>query len=186
MSTIFPTFDELYKAIINDCYKILSVQQNGKDKSLTDNQINIIYKINALKSNIIDNKSKSDKYSDIISFTSIYINNLSIFFSKNEIDDIYVEYADVYCLAYIALVGFKHNLINNLENDEILSFKFTNYENFSNILVKYNISEQIIGYYQEHLNLIRSKSNNNIYLNLIKEFDPENQFYHKLINGKNN
>ena len=52
--------------------------------------------------------------------------------------------------------------------------------------MKYNISEQIIGYYQEHLNLIRSKSNNNIYLNLIKEFDPENQFYHKLINGKNN
>ena len=52
--------------------------------------------------------------------------------------------------------------------------------------MKYHISEQIIGYYQEHLNLIRSKSNNNIYLNLIKEFDPENQFYHKLINGKNN
>ena len=179
MSTIFPTFDELYKAIINDCYKILSVQQNGKDKSLTDNQINIIYKINALKSNIIDNKSKNDKYSDIISFTSIYINNLSIFFSKNEIDDIYVEYADVYCLAYIALVGFKFNLINNLQNDEIFSFKFTNYENFSNILLKHQISE-------EHLNLIRSKSNNNIYLNFIKEFDPENQFYPKLINGKNN
>ena len=52
--------------------------------------------------------------------------------------------------------------------------------------MKYHISEQIIGYYQEHLNLIRSKSNNNIHLNLIKEFDPENQFYHKLINGKNN
>ena len=141
MSTLFPSFDELYKDIINDCYKILSSQQNEKDKNPTDNQISIFYKINELKSNIIDNKSKNNKYSDIISFISMYINNLSIFFSKNEIDDIYVEYADVYCLAYIALVGFKYNLINNLENDEILSFKFTNYENFSNILVKYNISE---------------------------------------------
>ena len=45
--------------------------------------------------------------------------------------------------------------------------------------MKHQISE-------EHLNLIRSKSNNNIYLNFIKEFDPENQFYPKLINGKNN
>ena len=82
MSTLFPSFDVLYKDIINDCYKILSSQQNEKDKNPTDNQISIFYKINELKSNIIDNKSKNDKYSDIISFTSIYINNLSIFFQK--------------------------------------------------------------------------------------------------------
>ena len=82
MSTLFPSFDELYKDIINDCYKILSSQQNKKDKNPTDNQISIFYKINELKSNIIDNKSKNNKYSDIISFISMYINNLSIFFQK--------------------------------------------------------------------------------------------------------
>ena len=76
---------ELNEVIINDCYKIFSLQQKEKDKNSVEGPIDLINKIETLKLNIKDNKYNNQKYPDIISFSLKYINNIFTFFLKKKI-----------------------------------------------------------------------------------------------------
>ena len=180
----FPKLYELYEVIINDCYKIFSLQQKEKDKNSVEGPIDLINKIETLKLNIKDNKYNNQKYPDIISFSLKYINNIFTFFLNKEENNIDVEYIDDYCLAYIALVGFRYNLIKKIEEDELFLFELKNYENYSNFLTKYNIKDQVIQYYKELSNPLKNSINIEI-ITLIKVFDAEKKFFPQLTGEKN-
>ena len=184
MSNIYPKFDELYKAIIDDCFEKYSELHKEKDNKSNKKKIDFFYKINALDFQFIDNKNKN--FTDITIFSSIYINDIKEFFKdKNRINDEAV-YMDYYCVAYLALVGFRANLLKNIENDELFKFQLKNYENYSNFLQRYRLIDQLKEYYDQTLDQIRTSynSDNNIFSYIIKIF--EEQFYNKLIKEKEN
>ncbi len=94
MSVLFPTSLELYKAITNDCYAIFLEQNNEnsikKSFEAEKNNISIKDKLDKLKFIILDNITNNKKYSDIIHFSSKYLNIIHSFFGKDKIDNNYL------------------------------------------------------------------------------------------------
>ena len=192
MTSSFPTSKELYKAITNDCFSFYLEQSNENSNKETlekeNKNISIIDKLNKLKLIISDNKANKQKYSDIIDFTLKYINIMHTFFEKEKLNNPEVRYYNQYCLAYIALVGFRCFYINNMNEDQIFKFKVDEYKEFSKFLDNYTIKDPIKNFYE--LNsleiLTKFKDNDELYLNLIYYFDIDNLFDSQIKNEENN
>ena len=76
MSKVFPKLEELYICITNDCYLLflekIVKQENFSIKEVFQerkNKKDIIAILDLIKSNILANKSKNERYSDITSFS---------------------------------------------------------------------------------------------------------------------
>ena len=187
MSKVFPKLEELYICITNDCYLLfLEKNVNQENFSIKDlfqkrkNKKDIIAILDLIKSNILANKSKNERYSDITSFSWDYINKISEFFSENKINNIDVRYVNDFCLAYITLEGIR-NIFFNLEESEIFLFRAEKYLYFSKFLAKYHILTDIKNFYEKYSNEIKTIYNNDkkIYINLIIRFDSDFQFCQK-------
>ena len=151
MPIIFPKFDELYEVIINDCLEIYSEQNKLKSNNSKKDNLDIIDKIYELKYSLRENKSKNKKFSDIVLFLSFYLNDIKNFFIDKERNNSKVEFAEDFCLAYILLTGYRFNLINKIETEELFMLQLKYYKNFSNFLKYYTLTEQIKKRYNEKL-----------------------------------
>ena len=190
MSKVFPKLEELYIAIINDCYifflensqKNISENELNKKKS---EQIDVIDAIKILYDSMKNYQPKNDKFIDIIQFASNYIYNIYEFFAKEKIDNIEVKYFHEYYLAYIALVGYENFFIDKVE-DELFSFQIEKHKFFYKLLNDYSILTEMKKYYESNSNQIKEKFNSdkNLYLNLIIKFDADSRFYPLLIQEK--
>ena len=190
MSKVFPKLEELYIAIINDCYIFFleNSQKNISEKELNkkkEEQIDVIDAIKILYDSMKNYQPKNDKFIDIIQFASNYIYNIYEFFAKEKIDNIEVKYFHEYCLAYIALVGYENFFIDKVE-DELFSFQIEKHKFFYKLLNDYSILTEMKKYYESNSNQIKEKFNSdkNLYLNLIIKFDADSRFYPLLIQEK--
>ena len=190
MSKVFPKLEELFIAIINDCYIFFleHSQKNISEKELIkkkEEQIDVIDAIKILNSSMVNYQPKNNKFIDIIQFASNYIYNIYEFFSQEKIYSSEVKYFHEYCLAYIALVGYE-NIFINIEGDELFSFQFEKHKFFSKLLDDYSVLTEIKNYYENYSNQIKEKFNldRNLYLNLIIKFDADSRFYPLLIQEK--
>ena len=197
MSINLIKLEELYNTIINDCYAFFLEQSNKKvgnsiKESFEREQKEINYKLNKLKLCISDAKINGAKYSVITYFSSIYIYYICEFFEKKEINsNLELKYYDELCLSYIALVGFRSFFINNINDNKLFNFQIEEYKRFSEFLAKYSILYEMKKYYEEFSIPIQKefKDKENLYINLIGKFDPEELFYPQLIkeiNSNNN
>jgi len=190
MSKVFPKLDELYIAIINDCYIFFleNSKKNISEKELIkkkEEQIDVIDAIKILNSSMQNYQPKNDKFFDILSFTSYYIYSIYEFFSSEKIDNIEVKYFHEYCLAYIALVGYENFFINS-GDDELFSFQCEKHKFFYKLLNDYSVLTEMKKYYESNANQIKEKfsSDKNLYLNLVIKFDADSRFYPLLIQEK--
>ena len=184
MQVIYPQLEELYIVITNDFYKMYmeKTDENAKEKlDLEKNNLNIKDKIKQLKIFISKNKAKNINDSDIFQFLSTYIENIDKFFTKEKIEKIEVQYADQYCLSYIALVFFKFFCDDKEDIKDLFSFDVDKYEHFSKFIIHYSLFNQIKDFYEENsISVLNEyKFYKNLYLNIIIKFDNDSIFYPK-------
>ena len=191
MQPIYPQLEELYTAITKDCFK-LYLEKEGKKikkkyKSKKHNIITIKDKIKELKLFISKSNGKNIKDSEMFQFLSKYIYYMDAFLSEKIIEKIDVQYADEYCLPYIALVCFKFFCDDKIDINELLKFKIDKYEHFQNFISHYKLLEQILIEFEEKVTplLNNNKSDNNLFIKLIIKFDYDGKFYPKLNENKN-
>ena len=142
MQAIYPQLEELFKVITNDCF-ILYLEKTGENLEEAfeskKNNLNIKDKIEKLKSFNSKSKTKNINDFDINQFLAKYIDNMHTFFSKEKIEKIEVQYADEYCLSYIALVYFKFLCVDKVDINELFEFKIDEYEHFSKFIIHYSL-----------------------------------------------
>ena len=184
MEVIYPQLEELYMVITNDFYN-LSLEKRGENTTekleSEKNILKIKDKIKQLKIFISKNKTKNINDSDIIQFLSKYINIIDTFFTKEKIEKIEVQYADQYCLSYLALVFFKFFCDDNEDMKELFQFNIDKYENFSKFIIHYSLFKQIKGIYEENsISVLNEcKIYKNLFIYLIIKFDNDSIFHPK-------
>ena len=191
MQPIYPQLEELYTVITKDCFKLYSEKEGKKIKkkykSKKHNIITIKDKIKELKLFISKSNGKNIKDSEMFQFLSKYIYYMDAFLSEKIIKKIDVQYADEYCLPYIALVCFKFFCDDKIDINELLKFKIDKYDHFQNFISHYKLLEQILIEFEEKVTplLNNNKSDNNLFIKLIIKFDYDGKFYPKLNENKN-
>ena len=182
-----PSLYELYNAVTNDCYYYLYSKCDENVRKSIVNFITVIKKDKPILNNMIYilryyTRHKRLKSDIIISFTSKYIYNMFLMTSDELIKNKKVNDNNEYCLAYIALLGYKYTFEENVnEQDNFFNFKIEEYTTFSTLLNNYEISKQIEEYYESSISNINKKSANDKLLALIKTFDHEQIFINDLI-----
>ena len=187
---------EIYEAVTNDCYIYLfslcfqnvrdSIVKYISEKEKENPTLNIIIFILRQYAGI-QNQLKSDF---IISFTSKYLYNMYELTTNEQIKEIKEKKVNnnyEFCLAYIALLGYKYTLIGALtdeDKEKFFNFAMDEYENFSSLLNKYNISNIIKEFYDKSIFEIKNESTDDKYLNLIKTFDQEKIFIEDITHNK--
>ena len=189
MEVIYPQLEELYKVITNDFYKMYleKKDENAKEKLDSEkNNLNIKDKIEQLKIFISKNKTKNINDFDIIQFLSKYIDIIDSFYSKEKIEEIEVQYADQYCLSYIALVFFKFFCDDKEDLNELFHFNINKYQHFSEFITHYSLLRQMKLIYEEisFPVLEEFKIYKDLFINLIKKFDNDSIFYPKSNEGE--
>ena len=183
MQVIYPQLEELYVVKTNDFYKMYleKTDENVKYLDSEKNNLNIKDKIEQLKIFISKNKAKNINDFDIVQFLSTYIENIDNFFTKEKKEKIEVQYADQYCLSYIALVFFKFFCDDKKDIKDLFSFNIDKYEYFSKFIIHYSLLNQIKDFYEENsISVLNEyKFNKNLYLNIIIKFDNDSIFYPK-------
>ena len=193
MSQIFPKLEALYNTIINDYIKIYSEKviknikpskkKSHKSKKKKDN-INI--NLDTLKSYCMSHNEDNKKYSALTSFTLEYLNIISEFLKKDTKNNFEAKYLDIYCLAYISLVGFDCFFTDLQTEDELFLFKPEKYLYFSEF-IKNNLNvKDLKEYYETNSKNISKNFNNDksLYSYLIIQFDVDNQFQSQFIDEK--
>ena len=187
---------EIYDAVTNDCYIYLfslcfqnvrdSIMKYILEKEKEKPTINTIIFILRQYAGI-QNQLKSDF---IISFASKYLYNMYESTTNEQIQQIKEKKVNnnyEFCLAYIALLGYKYTLIGALtdeDKEKFFNFTMDEYENFSSLLNKYNISNIIKEFYDKSTFEIKNENTDDKYLNLIKTFDHEKIFIGDIIHNK--
>ena len=143
MSKVFPKLEKLYKILVEDYFqkyseKVTKSKRHSKKKSnklgKKNDDINSI--IDKLKLFCESNKKNDSKYSDLTSFSLVYINDIYEFLNKNPKDNFEAKYLHIYCLVYISLIGFDCFFTEIKNDDELFLF---NSENIKIILISSKI-----------------------------------------------
>ena len=189
----YPELGKLYDAIVKDCYEyfkgkvdknnIISIEKLYKSFK---NHLTSFDMLCILKSFILVNKEKDTEYSYLTTYSSLYLNNIFKFFGERKMKNIEVKYYDNFCLAYIALVGFKYFFNKDINFDDVFLFDIKTYENFSKIIFEYSLVNDLKKFYENYSLPIKIKyiNDNNLYLYLIIKFDADYIFYPQLIQDK--
>lgn len=181
----FPTFRELYEAIINDCYTFLEQNSGQITKDSMQELLNLCQgqpEING-KSYVlyclIYPMKKPSKYQipGLFNFTKRYICNTYNYLVFN--DKILKKTASIVdcSKSYIALIGYKYIFISNYSY-YLLEFSLQTNENLAKVLNKYEISEKVKRNYEDKIHLL----NKLISDWLDNNFSIDNLFGFKFIN----
>ena len=171
---IYPKLEELYTAVIKDCYKCFSQRNNenynySKEDSEKE-KIDIVSMAEILKSFILNYKPMNKELSYLISFSSKYINNIYEYYKNIEKNNIELKDYSDFCLAYIALVGFRTCCINKIDDNELFKFVIQNYENFKKFFDEYRLLSQIKPFYEENSSRLKYNIYYNKYLYIVVLF----------------
>ena len=190
MSKVFPKLEKLYKILVEDYFqkyseKVIKPKRHSKKKSnklgKKNDDINSI--IDKLKLFCESNKKNDSKYSDLTSFSLIYINDIYEFLNKNPKDNFEAKYLHIYCLAYISLIGFDCFFIDIKNDDELFLFNSEKYKNYFNFIKDNSIVENIKDFYESNAIIIKQNYKNDInrYFYLIQLFDTDKQYQTQLM-----
>ena len=185
----YPMLNELYEAIIKDCYDYLESNSDGDVKKsiirLLENEKDkpeIAQKLYVVLCSVKNMEPSVNDNSSIFVFTKTYIEAIYYYFvDQNHIDKI--SLINDCCNSYITLFGYSYIFDGVFEN-EFLLFSIQYYKNFAELLNKYNISKDVQKFYEIKLGLLTN--GNNIEINayffndFLRNFQEESLDYKKL------
>ena len=167
----YPKLDELFEAIIKDCYDYLYKHSEKEVKNsihklleLKKDKPEIERKAYVVFCSINNMEPSSDDNSSIFSFTKNSIRTIHEFFEQNKTSKL--STINGFCYCYMILFGYKYIFRGFFEN-EFLLFSIKYYNNYAELLNKYNISEEVQNYYETTLNLFTEENQNEKTLKLL-------------------
>lgn len=152
-----PDLIELYEAIMNDCFKYLDNNSSSETKESLKKLFNMcldkteIYKKSySVFCSIYYEEPSMGQYESLFYYTKEYINNIFNYLStqNNETQNNNKASFKDCCKAYIAFIGYKYILTNNLEKG-LFIFSLQTNENFTNLLNRYDLYKDIKKYYND-------------------------------------
>ena len=185
----YPKIEQLFNAIIEDCYNYLldkadnstkksieSLKETIKDKAETNKKAYVVF------CSIGNEKPEKGKLSSIYDFTIKYIECVYYYLNDlnvNIINDRIAEKSD-FCNCYITLFGYVY-IFNGCFENEVLLFDYKNFKCFEKILVNNKISKIIKNIYIDTVNKFYKKEGIKINNESFKEFTAhfEDSFQHK-------
>ncbi len=142
MSKHLPKSDELYESVIDDMYLILFSACNtdarksieiflevNKDFPKINNKINLLKFYSSIK-DFYGNKNM-----DIIHLTTNYIKYIEICLNNYVGENL--QLIEDFCLAYLALVGFRYIFDSNFQDEQLFLFDLTFFDKFSSLIENY-------------------------------------------------
>ena len=186
MSQSIPGLNELLNNFVEDCFQYLvSICDEAAKNSIyltiqrSKNNSEISNKLYILEYYINDKEITQDRNEDILLLAKNYINYIYGELSRIGVYE-GVTFISDYCLAYLALVCFRYGINQKSINDEnFYVFDVSSYTNFSALLDKYMIKQQIKEVYEKNSKIIRDKEDKigiNKYTELFQIFD-RNKIY---------
>jgi hypothetical protein len=186
MSQSIPGLNELLNNFVEDCFQYLvSICDEAAKNSIyltiqrSKNNSEISNKLYILEYYINDKEITKDRNEDILLLAKNYINYIYGELSRIGVYE-GVTFISDYCLAYLALVCFRYGINQKSINDEnFYVFDVSSYTNFSALLDKYMIKQQIKEVYEKNSKIIRDKEDKigiNKYTELFQIFD-RNKIY---------
>jgi len=186
MSQSIPGLNELLNNFVEDCFQYLvSICDEAAKNSIyltiqrSKNNSEISNKLYILEYYINDKEITIDRNEDILLLAKNYINYIYGELSRIGVYE-GVTFISDYCLAYLALVCFRYGINQKSINDEnFYVFDVSSYTNFSALLDKYMIKQQIKEVYEKNSKIIRDKEDKigiNKYTELFQIFD-RNKIY---------
>ena len=158
--------EEVYNAVVNDCYDFL---YNYSDKQMKES-IDLIYKNNqnetdrdkkiyVLQSSLSTVKVTDYEYIYIVFFTKSYINKIYYYFKKNDpkIQLINIDLCDL-CLAYFALIGYVF-IFKGIEAKDLFQFNPVIFNNYYDFLKKYEDPLNIKEFFDNYFSHMEKKEN---------------------------
>ena len=193
----YPTIEELFKAIIKDCYDYLFTHTEDKAKEsiikLIDynkNKDEIIQKSYVVLCSIKYEKPSEGELSSIYDFTKIFFEAIDYDLNDENRKIDRISTINDCCNGYIALFGYIY-IFKGVFTNEFFRFLAQYYKYFEEILVKYNVSKDVKEYYEDTVNKLYKTEiieiNNEIFNEFIKYFEKESFEYQKVAKeGKEN
>ena len=186
MSQSIPGLNELLNNFVEDCFQYLvSICDEAAKNSIyltiqkSTNNSEITNKLYILEYYINDKEITKDRNEDILLLAKNYINYIYGELSRIGVYE-EVKFISDYFLAYLALVCFRYGINQKSISDEnFYVFDVSSYTNFSALLDKYMIKQQIKEVYEKNSKIIRDKEDKigiNKYTELFQIFD-RNQIY---------
>ena len=187
--SFFPTYDELCESIINDCYSYLdansSLETKKSIKSLLEiknNYSNLAQKSYVVFCSIAQIETNEKDFPSIYNLAKEYFTKIDLLLSEGKLNQkSYLTEPD-YCLAYISLCGYKF-IFTKAQVEDLISFKYENYHNYTTFLKKYEMAEVIKDYYETNIKPILSRQkeiNDDLILNWVKILGEKNSFWKSL------
>ena len=186
MSQSIPGLNELLNNFVEDCFQYLvSICDEAAKNSIyltiqkSKNNSEISNKLYILEYYINDKEITKDRNEDILLLAKNYINYIYGELSRIGVYE-GVTFISDYCLAYLALVCFRYGIYQkSIKDENFYVFDVSSYANFSALLDKYMIKQQIKEEYEKNSKIIRDKEDKigiNKYTELFQIFD-RNQIY---------
>ena len=186
MSQSIPGLNELLNNFVEDCFQYLvSICDEAAKNSIyltiqrSKNNSEISNKLYILEYYINDKEITKDRNEDILLLAKNYINYIYGELSRIGVYE-GVTFISDYCLAYLALVCFRYGINQkSIKDEHFYVFDVSSYANFSALLDKYMIKQQIKEVYEKNSKIIRDKEDKigiNKYTELFQIFD-RNQIY---------
>ena len=186
MSQSIPGLNELLNNFVEDCFQYLvSICNEAAKNSIyltiqkSKNNSEISNKLYILEYYINDKEITKDRNEDILLLAKNYINYIYGELSRIGVYE-EVKFISDYCLAYLALVCFRYGINQkSIKDENFYVFDVSSYANFSALLDKYMIKQQIKEEYEKNSKIIRDKEDKigiNKYTELFQIFD-RNQIY---------
>jgi len=179
MSKHLPKSDELYESVIDDMYLILFSACNtdarksieiflevNKDFPKINNKINLLKFYSSIK-DFYGNKNM-----DIIHLTTNYIKYIEICLNNYVGENL--QLIEDFCLAYLALVGFRYIFDSNFQDEQLFLFDLTFFDKFSSLIENYSLTIKIKELFEKKV--IPLKNEKNKYITLIQLFDRNKIF----------
>ena len=179
MSKHLPKSDELYESVIDDMYLILFSACNtdarksieiflevNKDFPKINNKINLLKFYSSIK-DFYGNKNM-----DIIHLTTNYIKYIEICLNNYMGENL--QLIEDFCLAYLALVGFRYIFDSNFQDEQLFLFDLTFFDKFSSLIENYSLTIKIKELFEKKV--IPLKNEKNKYITLIQLFDRNKIF----------
>ena len=186
----YPTLEELFKAIIKDCYDYLFSHTEDKAKEsiikLLDynkNKDEIIQKSYVVLCSIIYENPSEGELSSIYEFTKKFIESINYYLNDTKKNNNRISTMNDCCNGYIVIFGYIY-IFKGVFNTEFLQFFIQYYKYFEEVLTKYDILNEVKKYYEDAIiKLYKAeniKINDELFNEFIKFFEKESFEYQKV------
>ena len=193
----YPTLEQLFQAIIEDCFDYLFTHSEGqakesitKLKEYNQDKAEIIKKSYVVICSMNNEKPSEGELSSIYDFTIKFIEAINSYLNDTNANNGKISTINDCCNGYIALFGYIY-IFKGFYSNEFLLFVTKYYKYFEEILVKNNILKDVKIYYENAVNKLYKtesvKLNDEFFNEFLKFFEKESFKYQKeAIDAKGN